>query len=237
MLQSLKHLYSHPLASLDGDIGHVKDFYFDDHKWTIRYLVVDTGSWLSGRMVLISPLALGTLSRDGKALRVRLTRRQIEDAPPIESHKPISRQHEEEFYRYYGWPYYWNGNATWGMSGVPILDLPPESSQESSPDTTEVTAEGNDTHLRSAQAVKGYAVQARDGTAGHIVDFLMDVETWTLQQIIIKVGHRLTGHEVLLPVREVRRISYVDSSIFVDLPLVEIEAGPRCDLDSLGMSS
>ena len=45
-LQNTKELYGNKLAALDGDIGHVKDFYFDDKNWVVRYLVADTGSWL-----------------------------------------------------------------------------------------------------------------------------------------------------------------------------------------------
>ena len=105
MLRSIKQLYGDKLGASDGEIGHVKDFYFDDQNWAIRYLVADTGSWLPGRQVLISPHSLGRLDQAEKILRVNLTRKQIEDSPSIESHKPVSRQYEEEYYRYYGWPY------------------------------------------------------------------------------------------------------------------------------------
>src|SRR5580692_8482045 len=104
MAQSIKQLYGKELGATDGEIGHVKDFYFDDQNWTIRYLVVDTGSWLSGRQVLISPHALGRLDQGEKILRVNLTRKQIEESPSIAMHKPVSRQYEEEYYKYYGWP-------------------------------------------------------------------------------------------------------------------------------------
>ena len=126
MLRSVKKLYGDKLGASDGEIGHVKDFYFDDQNWVVRYLVVDTGSWLSGRKVLISPHAFGRLHQAGKLLQVNLTRKQIEDSPSIESHKPVSRQYEEEYHRYYGWPYYWQGEGLWGMSGFPILELPPK---------------------------------------------------------------------------------------------------------------
>ena len=125
MLRSIKQLYGDKLGASDGEIGHVKDFYFDDQNWAVRYVVADTGSWLPGRQVLISPHAFGSLHQAGKVLLVNLTRKQIEDSPSIESHKPVSRQYEEEYYRYYGWPYYWEGDGLWGMSGFPILELPP----------------------------------------------------------------------------------------------------------------
>ena len=107
MLQSIQKLHGSKLGASDGDIGHVKDFYFDDCTWAIRYVVAETGNWLTGRQVLISPHAFGRMQPAGKAMLVKLTRKQIEDSPAIETHKPVSQQFEEEYHRYYGWPYYW----------------------------------------------------------------------------------------------------------------------------------
>ena len=109
------------LGASDGEIGLVKDFYFDDQNWAVRYLVAEAGTWLSSRHLLLAPHAIGEFFEDGKVLRVNLTRKQIEHSPAIESHKPVSRQYEEEYYRYYGWPSYWQGDGLWGMSGFPIL--------------------------------------------------------------------------------------------------------------------
>ena len=111
MLRSIKQLIGNALGASDGEIGHVKDFYFDDQKWAIRYVVVETGTWLAGRAVLISPHAFGRFHQAEKVLRIRLTRKQIENGPSIDAHKPVSRQYEEEYHRYYGWPYYWQGDA------------------------------------------------------------------------------------------------------------------------------
>jgi hypothetical protein len=226
MLRSIKQLYGDKLGASDGDIGHVKDFFFDDQDWAVRYLVVDTGSWLPGRQVLISPHAFGSLHQSGKILRVNLTRKQIENSPPIESHKPISRQYEEEYYRYYGWPYYWQGNGLWGMSGFPILELPPKFSSVEPPAATGPKPERADAHLRSTQAVNGYHLQATDGIVGHVCDFMMDDKSWALNQLVIKTGHRFTGNEVLIPVSKVDRISYDKSTVFVNLTKEAVEKSP-----------
>src|SRR5579862_2005008 len=192
MIQSIKQLYGGKLGAADGEIGHVKDFYFDDQNWAIRYLVADTGSWLPGRQVLLSPHSLGRLDRAVNVLRVNLTRKQIEDSPPIESRKPVSRQYEEEYYRYYGWPYYWLGNGLWGLSGFPILELPGQPLPSEQAFANGPQAEAADAHLRSTRAVSGYQLQATDGTIGHVCDFLMDVESWAINQLVIKTGHRFS---------------------------------------------
>ena len=49
------------VAASDGHIGSVSDFLFDDSTWLVRWLVVDTGNWLSGRKVLLPPSVLGRL--------------------------------------------------------------------------------------------------------------------------------------------------------------------------------
>jgi hypothetical protein len=173
MLRSVEQLYGAKLGASDGEIGHAKDFYFEDQNWVVRYVVADTGSWLAGRKVLISPHAFGSLHQAGKLLLVNLTRKQIEDSPSIESHKPVSRQYEEEYYRYYGWPYYWQGDALWGMSGFPILELPTEPLPSEPVPASGPQPERGDAHLRSTQAVGGYHLQASDVIIGLFFDFLL----------------------------------------------------------------
>ena len=226
MLRSIKKLYGDKLGASDGEIGQVKDFYFDDQSWAVRYLVADTGTWLTGRQVLLSPHAFGGLDQAGKILRVNLTRKQIENSPSMESHKPVSRQYEEEYYRYYGWPYYWQGDGLWGMSGFPILELPPKLMPGEPAAVMDPQREPADAHLRSTQAVKGYHLQATDGITGHVCDFMMDDQSWAIEQIIVKTGHRFTGKEVEIPVSEVARISYEDSTVFVNLTKEAVEQSP-----------
>ena len=109
-----KTLKGYKLDSLDGEIGRVKEFYFDDTFWTIRYLVADSGNWLSDRLVLISPHALLAVNKEEQNIAVNLTKKQIEDSPPLKSDKPVSQQYEKAYYIYYGWPTYWMGAYPWG---------------------------------------------------------------------------------------------------------------------------
>jgi hypothetical protein len=226
MLQSLKKLYRDKLGALDGEIGHINDFYFDDQNWAVRYLVADTGSWLPGRQVLLSPHAFGASLREvGKDLVVNLTRKQIEGSPSIDTHKPISRQYEEEYYRYYGWPYYWQGDGLWGMSGFPILELPPNHIPGKAASESGPPLKRRDAHLRSTQSVNGYHLQASDGIVGHVCDFMMDPRSWAICQLVIKVGHRFSGQEVPISVGAVDRISYEESTVFVSLTKEAVEKG------------
>ncbi len=229
MLRSIKRIYGDKLGASDGEIGHVKDFYFDDQRWAIRYVVADTGSWIAGRLVLLSPHAFGSLPPDGKILPVNLTRKQIEHSPAIESHQPVSRQYEEEYYEYFGWPYYWQGNELWGLSGLPILS---EKSEPVSRDPTPLSrAKQADVHLRSTQSVIGYQIQTSDDIAGHVADFVMEDQRWLICQLVVNTGNRFTGKMVCLLPGQVDRISWEESKVYVNMTKEALLQAPVYDLD------
>lgn len=213
MLQNIKDLYGNKLAALDGDIGHVKDFYFDDKTWVIRYLVADTGTWLTGRLVLLSPHAFGRLDADGKQLHINLTRQQIENSPPIESHKPVSRQYEIDYYRHYGWPTYWAGAGMWGSSGFPVI-TPPAPEEVA---VLQLHHHRDDKHLQSTHAVNGYHIHTPDGPIGHVSGFMVDDKSWAIRALVVETGHWYSGKEILIKPVEVERISYEESTVFVNL--------------------
>ena len=208
MLHSIQQRYGEKLRATDGEIGHVRDFYFDDKNWIVRYLVADTGGWLLGRLVLISPHALGHLYPEGKVLLVNLTREQIETSPSIDEHKPVSRQHEEEYHRHFGYPYYAESMPLWGLGGYPIVVPPPAP--------TPGENQRVDSHLRSARVVKGYKVEASDALLGKVADFLIDGRTWGLREIVIESGHWYSGEEIRIPTEKISRISYAESTVYLD---------------------
>ena len=124
MLNSVNHLKNFVLLATDGDIGRVKDLYFDDDAWTIRYFVVDTGSWLESRKVLISPISLQPPKWPDRSLPVSITRAQIKNSPSFDTDEPVSRQNEEQFMGHYGYPYYWDGHGIWGEGLYPYTLFP-----------------------------------------------------------------------------------------------------------------
>jgi len=218
MLQNTKDLYGHKLAALDGEIGQVKDFYFDDKSWVVRYLVADTGSWLTGRLVLLSPHSFGSWDQFDKILHLKVPMKQIEDSPAIESHKPVSLQNEVEYHNYYGWPAYWNGGALFGLGGSPIV-LPPSKDEMEA----QLNHHADDKHLQSTQAITGYHVQAGNESIGHVSGFLVDDKSWKIHKLVVETGHWYSGQEVLLSPNVVERISHGDSKVFVNITIAEIQ--------------
>jgi len=226
MLRSIRQLYGKKLGASDGDIGHVKDFYFNDQQWAIRYAVADTGSWLSGRLVLISPHAFGNLHQDTDCLFVNLTRQQIENSPAIESHKPVSRQYEEEYYRYYGWPTYWDGGETRDLGGFPEA-LPPPHLMPSKQASDAL-------HLQSTQALSGYPIQTSEGAIGHVIDFIMDDKSWAICHLVVETGHWYSGKEIVISPKHIDRINYEESKVFVNVTKEAILKAPQYHVPPLG---
>jgi sporulation protein YlmC with PRC-barrel domain len=224
MLQNTKELYRDKISAIDGDIGQVKDFYFDDKTWMVRYLVVDTGSWLTGRLVLLSPHALGKLNQFEKTLQVKLDKKQIENSPAIASHLPVSRQHEAEYYRYYGWPAYWDTEAAWGLGGFP--QIVPASNAPS--------CRRADKHLQSTQSIHGYRIQTTDGAIGTVSGFMVDDRSWAIRELVVETGHWYSGKEILISPGKIQHINYEDSSVLVNLTKADIQQTAEHHLVSAG---
>ena len=176
MLRSMKELHGCTIGATDGDIGTVTDGYFDDLSFTVRYLVVDTGGWLAARKVLLSPIALHAMDWQHQRITAALTKAQVEQSPNFDTDKPVSRQHETTYYGYYGYPPYWAGDYLWGVYPYPYLGAGPAPSAAdlAREQRWNWAKERADPHLRSAQAVTGYYIQATDGDIGHVEDFLVD---------------------------------------------------------------
>lgn len=220
MLQNIKRLYGDKLGASDGEIGHVEDFYFDDQNWVVRYVVVDTGTWLSERQVLLTPHAFEGFHQSGKLVFVNLTRQQIEGSPAIESHKPVSRQFEEEYYQYYGWPNYWVGTGMWGESAFPLmqrLEKPPTGQPAHGTHSTHA-----DAHLRSTRAIDGYQIHAKDGMIGYVSDYVMDSQNWWISHLVVTT-HSEIMKEVQISTSKTARISYEESTVHVNMSKKEIE--------------
>ena len=226
MLDKAKTLKGYKLKSLDGDIGKVKEFYFDDQHWTIRYLVAETGNWLTGRQVLISPYALVAVDKGEQHIVVDLSRKQIEDSPSLDSDKPVSRQFEEAYYGYYGWPMYWDGPYVWGA--FPSLAREPGAGK---PATTGEKAW--DPHLRSTREVSGYHLQAADGEPGHVEDFIIDDQKWAIRYLVIDTQNWWPGKRILVSPQWIERVSWSESKVFVSLPRETITQSPEYTEESL----
>ena len=224
MLRKATELMGLKLGAQDGEIGRVKDFYFDDQTWTVRYLVADTGTWLTDRRVLISPFAFKGVDIEHGHINVTLTRDQIEHSPSIDEHKPVSRQFEADYARHFGWPMYWYGPALWGPTPFPLYD---GVAREPLPDPDAVAQQSADPHLRSASEVKGYYLHARDGDLGHVDDFVLGDADWAIRYLVIDTRNWWPGKKALVSTKWITHVSWDRSQVGVDLSRAQIQSAPE----------
>ncbi len=227
MLRSMNDLEDYTIRATDGTIGVVKDFYFDDQSWVIRYLVIDTGTWFSSRKVLISPISIGHANWAEKELPVSISMAQVKSSPDIDTELPVSRQHEIQYYSHYGYPYYWGGIGLWGNGAYPgmliagNLALPVTiANLETELAHARVEAarhQDDDIHLRSCKAVVGYHIHASDGDIGHVQGMLVDEETWAVRYLIVDTSNWWIGHKVLIAPPWISEVSWTDEKVFVSL--------------------
>jgi hypothetical protein len=232
MLRSIKNMHGFRIQAKDGGIGKADEFYFDDHLWTIRYLIVDTGNWLISRRVLLSPHSFSKLDWEEKIFHVNLTKSEVENSPKIEKDKPVSHQHEIELTNYYGWPRYWNPIQMPLLGAVPppLPDyMPPKAERELLEETKQKHEEEFDPHLRSTNAVIEYDIQVRDGNIGHVEDFLVD-EDWTIRYMIIDTRNILPGgKKVILALPWIQDINASIARVVVNLTKEQVNNAPEYD--------
>jgi hypothetical protein len=222
-------MHGFALRATDGEIGSVDNFLFDDTHWAIRYLVANTGGWLYGRLVLISPIAFRSLAWHDRRVDLDLTCEQIERSPGIETDKPVSRQKEEELFRYYGYPYYWLGMGMWGVGMYPTIASMSVGEPIGAPATRPPAGvqPQSDSHLRSAREVTRYAIQARDGEIGHVVDFLADDTTWAIRHIVVDTRNWWPGKRVLMEPESIDLVIWEQARVVVKLTREEIRQRPE----------
>lgn len=233
-LLSISLLDQFTIGAADGDIGQVLDVYFDDRQWTVRYFVVKTGEWLSGREVLISPAQIRHADTTRGILDASLTREQVQGSPPVDAKKPVSRQAEADYARYYGVAPYWSGPHRWGPVPYPGLAPPSGRAPAVGPSTPGDDLRAGerseqDPNLRSAQEVQGYGIEARDGSIGHVKDFLVDERAWAIRWMVVATRNWWPGKHVLISPQWIRRVSWDASAVFVDLQRGEIQGAPEYD--------
>jgi sporulation protein YlmC with PRC-barrel domain len=234
MLRRLEEIRGYELVAPDGIVGTLNDVFLDDETWTVRYLTVDTGLWL-GRLVLVSPISFGTPDWQGRRIPVTVTRDEIEQSPDLLGRARFTREEEREFAAYYGYPQYWGGSNVWGwaqqpsaLTSAPPAGYVPPGALE--PDTPEaVAADVLTTSIFSGGDIRGYHIHALDGEIGHVDDFIIDEDTWSIRYLQIDTSNWIGGKTVLLATRWVRRIDPADGKIHVEATKERIENSPEFD--------
>jgi uncharacterized protein YrrD len=223
MIRTMKQIRGRSLAARDGHIGKVTDLFFDDAYWHVRYFVVETGSDWDQRTVLIGPEAVHPVDWTDQNFPVDLTVTQVRHSPPVETDQPVSRREEQELRRYYGWSMYWD--ATMGAGGMimpvvsPVVPAPPAAQKQPLANP----------RLRSVETTLGYPLEARDGTIGHVEEFLFDERSWQIRYLVVDTRNWLPGRKVVIAPSWIDSTDWVRRRLVANLTRDAIKHSPPYD--------
>ncbi len=232
MLRNIEELHGFTIGALDGDVGAVTDCYFDDISYTVRYVVVDTGRWLSERNMILSPMAFRAMDWEHRRIVAALTKAQVEESPDIDTQKPVSRQDETLLFDHYGYSPYWTGSYRWGTSPDPYPAPGPDrgaADRDRQRRWNWQAMDLKDPHLQSARAMTGCHIQATDGDIGHVRDLLMDERSWAICFMLVDTMNWYAGEQVLVAPDWIDRVDWDHSKVQVTVTRAEIRSCPPYD--------
>lgn len=230
MIRSIKYINRFSVVAQDGAIGAIDDVYFDDERWAVRYVVVDTGTWLPGRRVLISPLSITQVQWGEQRVLLSISRDQVANSPEIDTHKPVSRQQEAAYLGYMGYPYYWGGGALWGATAFPMLPTPEQAAEARITAAEEQKQRHRgDSHLRSVSEVTGYHIRATDGELGHIDDVLVDDGNWAVRYFVVDTSNWWFGKQVLVAPNWIAEIDWAQREVNIGVTRQTLRNAPTYD--------
>lgn len=224
MLRSLKDLCGYRIRASDGEAGSVEEFYFDDDAWVVRYVIVDLGSWLRDREVVVSPMVVGRPDWEGKLLLADLTKEQLKSSPPAADVLPVSQQGDGMLRAEY---------AEAAREGKEQDRLEPASTSESPRGMVRTDGRRPDPHLRSTKEVFGYRIQSSDGHVGSVQDLIVDDESWNIRYMVANTGvdplAQLTGRRVLVAPAWIESVAWEEKAVHLGLSRETIEHSPDFD--------
>lgn len=231
MIRSVKHMNRFDVVATDGSIGAIVDFYFDDERWAVRYIVVDTGKWLPGRRVLVSPFSVTRTEWGEQRVLLSITREQVKNSPGVDTNQPVSRQHEADYLTHFGYPFYWAHTGLWGAYPTPMLPAAVARVKDEAAIAADrqAAAASQDSHLRSVEEVTGYAIRATDGELGHVNDFLIDDVSWVVRYLVVNTSNWWFGRQVLAALSWITSIDWASKTVDVDVTRQSIKTAPQYD--------
>ena len=257
MLGSANTVKGCDIKAVDGAMGKVGDFYFDDGSWQIRYLVVDVGSWLKRHQVLLIPDVVTAVDPEAGIIDVALSKEEVANSPDALEQQPVSRQIETALHRHYDWTPYWDvdplGATSLGHGAVGVVrpgegvqangDIAydanslavPEDGHEPKDEALEVVADRPlrpSGRLRSTSEVRGYHIEALDGEIGHVSDFFLNSKLDRIAYLIVDTSNWLSGKKVVIPPTLIHAIHWDGSRVTVALTKEEVQQAPEYVADS-----
>lgn len=225
MLYLTSTLKSYNIHATDGEMGKVKDIYFDDHSWAIRYAQIDTNKWLPTRNVYVSPSSFKGVNVEDELVEVNHTKETIKNSPTIPADSEISTANEESLTEYYGWNRYWRGQNLWGAVDRPFVPKIPDQDEENAKKRTEMEMNENRNYvLLNESDTLGMKVHGHDGKMGEVTDLVFDDEYWKIQYLAIKFVKLPAERYYLIDTKHITSVEWTEKDLYVDLKADYLEA-------------
>jgi len=228
MKHRLKYLKNYKIKTKDEESGDVKDFLFDEHSWIVRYAEADFGSFFSAKRLLIPRVFLGEPNEAKSLIPIEIKKENIEKCPLPDAHRPVSREFESKMNQYYEIDNYWAPDVLppAGATGTyfpPRPIHPPEKAEE-------ISEKDVDSKLRSFKEIKGYDIEAQDGTFGEVYDLIIDSKDFQIVYLIIDTeGWLPWSKKVQIPINYLSNISYAYERISMNLSKDSLKNAPEFD--------
>ncbi|GAB3798623.1 PRC-barrel domain-containing protein [Virgibacillus kimchii] len=209
-------LKTYNIEATDGGMGKVQDLYFDDHKWAVRYAIVDTRKWLPGRKVLLSPGSFKEIDDQDKIMYVGYDKETVRNSPPVPENKAFTRDTENTLIGYYGWSRYWMGSMLWGPEDRPLATFNTQPEPRKVNEENAVPSEERQSELRSEGELIDCRVHGDDGKLGQVKDIVFDTEYWKLRYLVIQNSENFTEEEyILCPSTDIETVDWNERDVYV----------------------
>jgi hypothetical protein len=209
MLTSLKSLLGYRLRAVDGHIGKVRDFHFDNGSWALRHMAVSTHVHFPWPVVLIEPKAMGRPDWVDETVPVFHTMQEVREAPRLVKEPPLYREVYDRTVNFSGYIPHWTPIG--GEPGTDTNFVPQDPIQ-----------------LRSLTHLLGYRVHAERSLVGHVHDFLAD-DDWNICAMVARLELFTGEHYVAVGTEEVAAIEFSDQFIRLSLERSMLENAPEYD--------
>ncbi|MCM3399368.1 MULTISPECIES: PRC-barrel domain-containing protein [Oceanobacillus] len=221
MMRLTSQLKQFNIHATDGELGKIKDFYFDDRNWEIRYAIVDTRKWLPGRKVLLSPNSFIEVDETNESVNVEFDKLMIRNSPPVPENEDLTKDKENHLIDYFGWNSYTDNalpHAERGLLGTfPIIGL----ENERPPEEPHLNRNGryheHDNYLRSEEETNDFKVHAKDGKIGRIVDMIYDTSQWIIEYIVVRSSKSIVENEFyIFHTRQINTVDWFEKDLYIN---------------------
>jgi sporulation protein YlmC with PRC-barrel domain len=225
MLTNVMEMLGYAVRATDEEVGEISDFYIDQSEWSVQYVVVDTADWMPTHGVLIPPSEVSSVDWEEEAIELRLSSRDVEEAPEVTSDLPVSLQAEMDLEQYSIWEPEEDETDDDTPLVEPLTATPGgiEGEIDSEPRGRPL--------LRSADELVGYDVSSSDGEVGPLRDCIIDLDGWLIRYFIVETGSEFRQKKVLVPPDWVTEVEWADLAIRLSVSGQDIKESPEYDTE------